>query len=162
MNDAAVTVLQQAIRYLQLTFIPIFFVIILIGFVFFLIALKNPYNKRKGYVFTIGGFIALLFFTYGPAFIVYYTKPKEAQLVPQDSSIFIIAETTQHIGWNFFNVVWAISEPIIFGMFYIGIFLILLSAKSPLLKRIGYACMIFSPLVWLSFKLAQPIYNFFI
>lgn len=158
--EAATIVGQQAIRFVQLTFIPIMFLIIFIGFFLFLTALKNPHRKRKGFLFAIGGSIGLFLITYGPLLVLYIKSG--GQTVETSGAIYMLSESTKNIGWTIFDAFASITEPIIFSMFYIGIGMWLMAAKNPVRKRLGMASIVGSPVLWVLFQYADSIYNFFV
>lgn len=147
-------VIEKGIGLLQIIFIPTFFIMFLLGLIFFIIAMRNPIRKRTGYLLTITGFIGSLFITYGPLIIYYISQNNE------DWTSSGISSSVEGIGWKVYDILATILTPLIGVMFYVGVGFWLLAAKSPTRKRIGIGLMLFSPLTYVIMQYLPELYNF--
>jgi hypothetical protein len=144
--NAGQTVLEQAVRLLQLVGLPIIGVLLVIGFMILLTSGKNPRRKRIGYAFSIGFFILLLLDAYLPVFIFHYTGDTPHSATGRET-IYGMVSSTGGIGDMLFTALKHISIPLTFMVFYIGILVALCAAKNPQRKRLGVGLMMFSPVV---------------
>ncbi|MEC2074249.1 hypothetical protein [Alkalihalophilus marmarensis] len=55
-----------------------------------------------------------------------------------------------------------VSKPLIFILFYVGIFLWIMVAKDPVRKRVGMGMTIFAPALWLLFQAGPFLYRLFL
>lgn len=145
-TNAFQTVLEQAIRLLQLVGLPIMGVLLVVGLMTLLTSGKNPRRKRVGYTFTIGFSILTLLVAYLPAFIFFHSgdTPREAT---GNETIEGMVNSTAGIGEKLFTAVQYIASPLTFFVFVLGILIVLCAAKNPQRIRLGYGMMLFSPIV---------------
>ncbi|WP_066297613.1 hypothetical protein [Bacillus sp. FJAT-29937] len=153
--------LENGIRLFQLLFVPLFGLIFLIALFFFLFAFKNPFKRRKAYLFSIGGSVGMLLALYMPLIITYYMgtyKPKENS----DATIRDVVDITLPWGEVVYEVIKVLFEPMIYAGFFIGMGVWLLAAKNPARKRIGMGMVFGAPLIWTFLQISPDIYYFFV
>ncbi|MBP1932027.1 hypothetical protein [Ammoniphilus resinae] len=145
-THAVQTVIEQAIRLIQLVGLPVMGVLLIIGLMILLTSGKNPRRKRVGYTFTIGFTILILLVAFIPAFFFFYygDGPKAAT---GNESIEGMVNDTAGIGGILFKAVQYIASPLTFFVFVLGILIVLCAGKNPQRIRLGYGMMLFSPIV---------------
>lgn len=151
----------NGIRLFQLLFVPLFGLIFLISLFFFLFAFKNPYKRRKAYLFSIGGSVGMLLALYLPVIIIYYIGSKN---LPEntDATIRDVVDITLPWGEVVYEIVKVLFEPMIYVGFFIGAGVWLLAAKNPARKRIGMGMVFGAPLIWTFLQISPDIYYFFV
>lgn len=146
MQHAVNTVMEQLIRLLQLVGIPAMGVLFIVGALILLTSGKNPRRKRAGYIMTVVFGIGILIVAYVPL-LAYEYGGDAPRTVTGNESIESMVDSSAGLGGIFFKALKYISVPLTFTMFYLGILVILLAAKSPQRKRLGIGISILSPLV---------------
>ncbi|WP_145949559.1 hypothetical protein [Paenibacillus sp. Y412MC10] len=143
------TLFEQLIRLLQLVGLPLFSVLLVVGFLLLLTAGKNPRRKKMGYVFVLFFGIGALLIAYAPliANAIGGSEPAPAQ---GDETITSMVDSAGGVGPKLFKAVWYVSIPVVFTMFYYGLLVRLSAAKNPMRKRLGLGMMIFSPIALLA------------
>ncbi|MDQ0255592.1 hypothetical protein J2S74_002974 [Evansella vedderi] len=144
--QGGVTLAEQAVRLAQLIFLPVMGIMCLTGLLLLLTAGKSPRRKRAGYVFSLGGTIGAFMVAYIPllAFEFFGTEPTAAT---GDETIYSIVDSYGGFGQGAFTAIQYVAIPLVGTIFYIGVFVQLLAAKSPQRKRVGLGLMIFAPIV---------------
>ncbi|WP_158299634.1 hypothetical protein [Paenibacillus antri] len=143
--DKVSILFEQVIRLLQLVGIPVMGVLFIVGFIILLTSGKNPRRKRAGYIMTIVFGIGILLVSYVPLLAYKYggEAPKEAT---GDETIYSMVDSSAGLGSMFFTGLKYAAIPLTFTMFYIGIMIVLLAAKSPQRKRLGIGISLLSPI----------------
>jgi hypothetical protein len=145
-NTAALTVLTQAVRFLQLVGIPLVAVHGVIGMLILLTSGKNPRRKRMGYVISIGSFIVTFLICYVPALVYYYGGDTPHQVTGKET-IQGTVNSSAIIGENSYHMLQRISGITTFCVFVFGFFVVACAGKNPVRKRLGLGFMMFSPIV---------------
>ncbi|MGG3806477.1 hypothetical protein [Metabacillus fastidiosus] len=162
MIPAVQEIMGQGIRFVQILFFPLFGFIILIGFFFYLFASKNPYRRRKAYLFSIFGAFGALLTLYLPLIISYFSSKNKPHEATGEESVRGLVDLTIPWGEQVYNLLKVLFEPFIFFGGYLGIAIWLLAAKNPPRKRIGFGMVIGAPLLWTLLQYIPDIYYFFI
>ncbi|GAA0854161.1 hypothetical protein ABER99_20590 [Paenibacillus glucanolyticus] len=149
---------EQLIRLLQIVGLPIFSVLLIVGFLLLLTSGKNPRRKKMGYVFTIVFGIGALLIAYAPL-VAHSLGGMEFSQDQQNETVESMVDGAGTIGPSLYKGVWYISVPVVFTMFYFGLLVRLSAAKNPQRKRLGLGMMIFSPLVLLAAYLIPSLTN---
>lgn len=160
--DPIQEILENSIRFIQLIFFPVFGFIILIGCFFYLFSSKNPFRRRKAYLFTIFGSIGALLVLYLPLVFMYFKDGKEPHEPTGDETLTEAVNSTQSWGEVVFNLLKVLLEPMIFFGGYAGIAIWLLAAKNPPRKRIGMGMVFGAPIMWILLQYTPDIYHFFV
>lgn len=153
------TVFLNGIRFVQLIFVPLFGFIFLISLFFLLFAFKNPFKRRKAYLFSIVGSSGMLTILYLPVFFLYYRKaPKQND----EATLRDIVDITLPWAETIYNVLKVLLEPMIYVGFFIGVVVWLMAAKNPARKRIGMGMIFAAPFFWVLLQYSPDIYHFFV
>ncbi len=147
--DGLKVLVEQLVRLLQLVGLPIFTVLIIVGFLLLLTSGKNPRRKKTGYVFVVLFGSGALLIAYTPL-IAHSFMGLGPQSAHVGDSVENMVNGAGSIGPQLFTGVWYISIPIVFTMFYYGLLVRLSAAKNPQKKRLGIGMMLFSPIVLLA------------
>ncbi|QNR65109.1 hypothetical protein IAQ67_14390 [Paenibacillus peoriae] len=147
--DGLKVLVEQLVRLLQLVGLPIFTVLIIVGFLLLLTSGKNPRRKKMGYVFVVIFGSGALLIAYAPL-IAHSFVGVESQSAHSGDSVENMVNGAGSIGPQLFKGVWFVSIPIVFTMFYFGLLVRLSAAKNPQKKRLGLGMMLFSPIVLLA------------
>ncbi|MFC5450658.1 hypothetical protein ACFPOG_20610 [Paenibacillus aestuarii] len=145
-QHAANTVMEQLIRLLQLIGIPVMGVLFIIGFLVLLTSGKNPRRKRAGYIMTVAFGIGILIISYIPLLAYEYGGMREAT---GNETIDSMVNSSAGLGAVFFKGLKYAAVPLTFTMFYVGVLVALVAAKSPQRKRLGMGICILSPIALL-------------
>ncbi len=150
--------LEQLIRLFQLVGLPIFSVLMIVGFLLLLTSGKNPRRKKMGYVFIIAFGVLTLLIAYAPLLghSIFGVKPLEAN---GDETVENMVDAAGEIGPMLFKGVWYVSIPVVFTMFYFGLLVRLSAAKNPQRRRLGLGMMIFCPVVLLAAYVTPSLMN---
>lgn len=146
MQLATNTVLEQIVRFLQLIGIPIMGVLFIAGMLILLTSGKNPRRRRAGYIMTIAFGIGILLVAYVPL-LAYEFGGDEPWEATGDESIESMVDSSSGLGAVLFKGIKYGAIPLTFSMFYLGMLVVLLAAKSPQRKRLGIGIMILCPIV---------------
>jgi asparagine N-glycosylation enzyme membrane subunit Stt3 len=155
-------ILENAIRFIQLIFVPFFGLMFLVALFFLLFAFKNPHKKRKAYLFSIGGFVGMMLALYLPLIIAYFKLVNQPASATGDETLRNVVDITQPWGTKAYNVFYVIFEPLIYFGFVYGIAVWLLSAKNPARKRIGMGMVFGAPIFLIILQYSPEIYHFFV
>jgi hypothetical protein len=146
-EQAASTVMEQAIRLLQLVGIPVMGLLFLIGLLVLLTSGKNPRRKRAGFIMSLAFGIGILVVSYVPLLGYEYLSSDRPLEATGNETIESMVDSSTGIGDYLFKGLRYTAIPITFSIFYLGMLIMLLAAKSPQRKRLGLGMMILSPIV---------------
>ncbi|MCP1161363.1 hypothetical protein [Bacillus infantis] len=159
--DGVQDLLGLGVRFIQIVFVFIFAMTFLLSLFYLLFASKNPFRRRKAYLFSIGGSIGMLLSLYLPL-IITYIKSGTQQKINTTENLYSVLDWTQPWGTITFHLMRIFFEPMIFFGFVFGYLTWLTASKGPPRKRIGMGMVIGAPIFWFILKFSPDIYHFFV